>query len=172
MTCQPSTSGRISSFAQENICEISNIIEDEMDEHESNTKISTKVFTKKEEILLLKKIKEDNRSLCICKSCTMEHLKILAYKVAREKRKTYPKSWNKNQQVKSEWLKKFEERHKNEILKLSFNCKKILSHNQASTSERQKSPSDSQFILTTDEQLLLTQLQELETRYDMLMKSI
>lgn len=54
----------------------------------------------------------------------MNDLGKLAYRVVREKKKPYPKSWNKNQQTESTWLKKFEDRHSNKIINLfSPDCK-------------------------------------------------
>lgn len=87
-----------------------------MDEYEKN--VSTKVFTEQEEVSLLQQIIEDRQSLCMCISCSMNDLKYLAYQVVRKKKKPYPKSWNKNQQTNSEWLKKFEVRHRDKITNL------------------------------------------------------
>jgi len=155
MTCQASTSGSLS-LAAENICQVLNSTEDEMDEYESN--VSTKVFTKEQQILLLTEIKKRSK----CKSCAADYVKYLAYEVVREIKESHPKSWNKNQKIKSEWLRKFDDKHKDKISKFPCDCKKILSHNQTSTSKEVF-----QTILpTADEQLLLTQRQKIETKHD------
>lgn len=87
-----------------------------MDAYEKN--ISTKVFTEEEEVFLLQQIIENRQSLCMCISCSMNELKYLAYQVVCKKKKPYPKSWNKNQQTKSEWLEKFKDRHSDKITNL------------------------------------------------------
>jgi len=125
-----------------------------MDESNFSTKL---FFTEEQQILLMTEIKKSSK----CKTCAADYVKCLPYEVAREIKEPYPKSWDKNQKIKSEWLEKFEEKHKDKISKFPCDCKKI-SHNQTSTSEEVF-----QTILpTADEQLLLTQRQEIETQHD------
>jgi len=70
MTCQPSTNGS-SSLAAENICQVSNSIEDAMDEYKSN--FSIKVFTEEQQILLMTEIKKRSK----CKTCAADYVSSL-----------------------------------------------------------------------------------------------
>ncbi|XP_077261698.1 uncharacterized protein LOC143897176 [Temnothorax americanus] len=123
-----------------------------MDEDEKNVSTS-KVFTEEEEVSLLERIIKGRRSLCMCVSCSMNELKNLAYRVAREKKRPYPKSWNKNQQTNSEWLKKFENRHSDKITELFFPiCKAEFT--QALMSEQHYSSSKEMFTLGQEQAIL------------------
>jgi len=114
------------------------------------------LFTRERQ-LLLTEIKERSK----CQTCATDYLKCPAYEVAHEIRETYSKSWDKNQKIKSEWLRKFEDKHKDKKSKFPCDCKNILSHNQISTSKEMF-----QILSTADEQLLLTQQQGIETQHD------
>jgi len=71
---------------------------------------------------------------------------------------------NLSYKVKSKWQKKFKENHKDEITKLSHNCQKKLSENQTSTSKIEEQFQTT--LHTDDEQSLLIQPQETETRHN------
>ncbi|XP_024868422.1 uncharacterized protein LOC112452448 [Temnothorax curvispinosus] len=131
MSTRPSSE---SVFFTDDSTESSDSSKEEIDEHRSNV---SKIFTKKEERRLLKKLVGNKQSVCVCKSCSIDRLKRSAYQAARERKKSYPKSWNKNRQAESQWMRKFEVRHKKIISKLSLACKAGLS--QVSISQQQSS---------------------------------
>jgi len=128
-----------SSLVEENICEVSQIIW-------KTEWTNTKVIYLQDEILLLTEIKKNYT----CKSCAMDCLKSVAYGMVCDLEKSYPKLWDMNRQVNSEWIRKFEERYKNEISKFSDDCKK------------QNTAKGRPTILAKEERLLLTQLQEMD----------
>ncbi|TGZ32043.1 hypothetical protein DBV15_03838 [Temnothorax longispinosus] len=123
-----------------------------MDEDEKNVSTS-KVFTEEEEVSLLKQITKCRQSLCMCVSCSMNELKNLAYQIVREKKRPYPKSWNKNQQTNSEWLKKFKNRHSDKIAELFLPICKV-EFTQALMSEQQFSSKE--MFTFGQEQAMLT----------------
>ncbi|XP_067213166.1 uncharacterized protein [Linepithema humile] len=88
----------------------------------------TVIFTSEEQQLLLNQLKEDDQQRCICQSCMKEELAGAAYKFAKDKKKKYPKTWDKKEKADEEWRKNFLTVHNNEISKsFSFNCKKMCS---------------------------------------------
>lgn len=132
------------------------------DEHES--KVPTEIFTKEEEISLLKQIQEHKQSLCICicKFCSIDRLKRLVYRVACEKKKLYPQSWDEEQQAGSEWLEEFEKRHKDEFSKFPLTFK--LSLSRASTSKGQ--PPSEKMLTFKEEQSLFAHIKINKTQMD------
>jgi len=85
-------------------------------------------------MLLLKQIQEKKLSICGCKVCSMDRLRRLAYQVAREKNKQYPKSWDKKKRAKSKWMKIFEQNYMDEIS--IFSSDFILSCRASTSGER------------------------------------
>jgi len=82
-------------------------------------------------MLLLKQIQEEKRPICD-KVCSMDRLRRLAYQVAREKNKRYPKSRDKKKRAKSKWMKIFEQ---NYMDKISIFSSTFILLCRASTSE-------------------------------------
>ncbi|XP_011864219.1 PREDICTED: uncharacterized protein LOC105560067 isoform X2 [Vollenhovia emeryi] len=114
----------------------------------NRSKKSTKIFSRVEELDLLKNIKEIRQSHCQCVTCVMDHLKDFVYEEARRMNKPYPKSWNKNRQATLEWLKSFEERHDSEMrIRFWSTC-------EAETIEKLTSKQDSSYkeIFTFEEE--------------------
>lgn len=75
-----------------------------------------KIFSFKEALTLLEMLATVPQSHCMCQICTLDRLPILAYHVARMKKKPYPYEWDKNQQAGQEWLTNFEIFYEYEIM--------------------------------------------------------
>jgi len=68
-----------------------------------------RIFSYKDELMLLEILATIPQSLyCICQSCTLERLPYVAYLMARQKNKSYPSEWDKNQQAGRGWQTNFE----------------------------------------------------------------
>ncbi|XP_011055273.1 PREDICTED: uncharacterized protein LOC105146602 [Acromyrmex echinatior] len=78
-----------------------------------------RIFSFKEELQLLKilaAIPRADMSQCICQTCSLKRLPYMAYRMAKEKNKIYPREWDLKQQAGKGWLIKFEIEYDYEIL--------------------------------------------------------
>lgn len=74
-----------------------------------------RIFTYKEELNLLEVLATVPHSHCACQTCTLERLPFLAYHVARQKDKPYPREWDRQQQAGRGWLTNFQIEYDYEI---------------------------------------------------------
>jgi len=93
----------------------------------------------------------------------MKEVPILAYKKACKYGRYYPESWNRDKQAGRKWSKLFVAKHEQTFSKFTSVCK-----NEMSNTENKTRPT---IFTKKDEQLLLTQLQEMETRHGCKCKS-
>lgn len=76
---------------------------------------SGRIFSYKEELALLEVLATISRAYCICQTCTLARLLVLAYHMARRKDKSYPCEWDINQQADEEWLTNFKIEYEYEL---------------------------------------------------------
>lgn len=89
----------------------------------SKPQFSSSVLTLIEEELLLKLIEHSKNPFdCICKMCLLGEMQVLVYSLALLHQRSYPNSWNKDQQADDQWLNGFQERHSEQISKLRLEC--------------------------------------------------
>jgi len=73
------------------------------DEISKLSSVCTKGFTtltKEDERLLLTQLQEiQTQHSCKCKNCIIKELPILAYKISRKYKRSYPESWDRNKQA-------------------------------------------------------------------------
>ncbi|XP_018300818.1 uncharacterized protein [Mycetomoellerius zeteki] len=74
-----------------------------------------RIFSFKEEMLLLKILATISQPYCTCQTCTLERLPYMAYHVAQEKNKIYPRDWDVNQRAGKVWQMNFEIEYEYEI---------------------------------------------------------
>lgn len=81
----------------------------------------TRIFTFKQEMLLLKYLelwKKQRISFCSCVLCSMEKLLYIAYKFARKNKINYPLIWNIDRKASTNWLITYEMTYSNIISQL------------------------------------------------------
>jgi len=129
-------------------------------------KSKSTILTKEDERLLLTQLQEmKTQHGCKYRNCIMKEAPTLAYTLAHSKKMSYPKSRDREKQTGKRWMEFFLARYKNEISKFSSVYEK--KNYQISTNRAKGKP-----ILTKEnEQLLLTQLQEMETQHGCKCKS-
>lgn len=76
---------------------------------------SGRIFTYKEELMLLEVLATVPHSRCMCQTCTLERLPFLAYHAARQKGKPYPREWDQQQRAGRGWLTNFKIEYEYEI---------------------------------------------------------
>ncbi|XP_071631179.1 uncharacterized protein [Temnothorax longispinosus] len=77
---------------------------------------TARIFSFKEELMLLEILATIPESFCTCLACTLDRLPYLAYHLALRKGKSYPREWDEHQQAGKEWQTNFEMDYEYEIL--------------------------------------------------------
>ncbi|KYM75872.1 PREDICTED: uncharacterized protein LOC105622183 [Atta cephalotes] len=97
-----------------------------------------RIFSFKEELLLLKILAAIPQAHCICQTCTLERLPYIAYHMARKKNKIYPREWDVNQRAGKGWLINFEIEYDYEILNSFPAVCKLTQNNPSEVNEKNK----------------------------------
>ncbi|KYN23365.1 hypothetical protein ALC57_04239 [Trachymyrmex cornetzi] len=95
-----------------------------------------RIFSFKEELLLLKILATIPQAHCTCQTCTLGRLPYLAYHMARKKNKIYPREWDVNQRAGKGWLINFEIEYDYEILNSFPAVCKLTQNNPSEVNEK------------------------------------
>jgi len=99
---------------------------------------SGRIFSFKEELLLLKILAAIPQVYCICQTCTLERLPYIAYHMAGKKNKIYPHEWDVNQRAAIGWLRNFEVEYNYEILNSFPAVCKLTQNNPSKVNKKNK----------------------------------
>ncbi|KYN44750.1 hypothetical protein ALC56_00745 [Trachymyrmex septentrionalis] len=97
-----------------------------------------RIFSFKEELLLLKLLAAIPQAHCICQACTLERLPYVAYHMAQQKNKIYPREWDVNHRAGKGWLINFKIEYDYEIFNSFPAVCKLIQNNLSEVNEKKK----------------------------------